>query len=116
MQQRARENSEEEQLAKSKHKPNMDLIEEEDKEDKDKDDDDDDDKVESLLEPAMDKNVIDMEGNTPMHLASAQGHQDCLKYLILQAQCDYQIKNKYGYVAYDIAYNNEVRSTIIKLI
>ena len=88
---RSRTNTDEE--PKLAHRPKMDLIEEEEK-DKDDDDEeevkksDDNQGVESLLEPAMDKNMIDIDGNTPLHLAAEQGHLDCLKYLILEALCD----------------------------
>ena len=72
--------------------------------------------VEEMLEPAVDKNCTDVDGNTPLHLAAEQGHQDCLKYLMLGAQCDFTLKNKFGYVAYDIAYNTEVRNMMKELI
>ena len=30
--------------------------------------------VEEMLEPAVDKNCTDIDGNTPLHLAAEQGH------------------------------------------
>ena len=34
----------------------------------------------------------------------------------MDALCDFTIKNKYGYVAYDIAYNNDVRNTMNEMV
>jgi len=66
-----------------------------------------------LLEEMMvDRNCVDSELNTPLHLASEQGHQSCIIFLIKEAKCDHRMKNKYGYHAHDIAYNTDVRALI----
>lgn len=65
---------------------------------------------------AIDPNVVDIDGNTPLHLATQQGHCACIEFLIKILLVDYTIKNKFGYKPYDIAYNNEVRKTLATLI
>ena len=53
----------------------------------------------------VDRNCIDIDENTPLHLASEQGHGLAITYLIKEARCDHTRKNKYVYLAGDIAYN-----------
>ena len=64
----------------------------------------------------VDRNCIDIDENTPLHLASEQGQVDCITYLIKEARSDHTRKNKNGYLAYDIAYNTEVRDLVLTLI
>jgi len=62
------------------------------------------------------KDAVDIDENTPLHLASEQGHISCIIFLIKDAQVDYTLKNKFGYQAHDIVYNAEVREVFDKLL
>ena len=62
------------------------------------------------------KDAVDIDENTPLHLASEQGHISCIVFLIKDAQADFTLKNKFGYQAYDIVYNAEVRDIFDKLL
>ena len=64
----------------------------------------------------VDRNCLDSSENTPLHLASEQGHANCIAYLIQEAKCDYTKKNKFGYLPGDIAYNTDVRHLVEALI
>ena len=61
----------------------------------------------------IDKNALDADGNTPLHLASQQGQVDTIKFLLGEAPpADSSIKNAAGFLAYDIAYNSEVQNLL----
>jgi len=48
----------------------------------------------------------DYEENTPLHLASLFGHTSAIELLLFHPKkANANIKNKYGYLPYDIAFN-----------
>ena len=63
----------------------------------------------------LDRNAKDVDENTPLHLASKLGHIACVIYLVKDAGCDVQLKNKDGQMPYDLAFNIEVRDIFEKL-
>ena len=64
----------------------------------------------------LNKNAVDADGNTALHLSSQQGQADVIQFLISEANVDHTIKNSVGYVAYDIAYNADVQGLFEQLI
>ena len=61
----------------------------------------------------IDKNALDIDGNTPLHLAAQQGQIDVIKFLLGEPPAaDSTIKNAAGFLAYDIAYNTDVQSLL----
>ena len=62
------------------------------------------------------KDAVDMDGNTSLHLSSQAGQLDIIKFLILDAHADYTIKNNFGYLPCDIAFNTEVQTLFSQLI
>ena len=62
------------------------------------------------------KNAVDVDGNTPLHLASLAGRVEVVEFLVSEANADYQIKNNWGYLAYDVAYNMDVQELFNKLL
>lgn len=65
--------------------------------------------------PSVDKNPKDIDENTPLHLASQCGAILCIIYLVKDCGCDTEIKNKFGFKPYDLAFNMEVRNIFDKL-
>lgn len=52
---------------------------------------------------------MDVDGNTSLHLASAQGQLEAITFLITEPpHADTTLKNRAGFLAYDIAYNTDV--------
>lgn len=63
----------------------------------------------------VDVNAKDIDENTPLHLSSKLGHIMCVIYLVKEANCDFTLKNKDGFLAADLAFNMEVRDIFTKL-
>ena len=51
----------------------------------------------------------DQDENTPLHYASEFGSIDIIVYFIKELEIDPFVKNKFGYIASDIAQNLQVR-------
>lgn len=69
-----------------------------------------------LVEKGADPNCRDDEDGTPLHYASQYGMIGCLTYLLTETKADPFLKNKYGYIASDIAMNLETRETFSRLV
>lgn len=72
--------------------------------------------VRALIEAGADKNARDFDENTPLHLASEFGNFECIIYLIKEANVDPTHRNKFGYVASDIAQNYQIRQLFENLL
>ena len=59
--------------------------------------------VRILVNAGADKNLKDLDENTPLHYSSQYGHFECIIYLIKEALADTSVKNKFGYTPSDIA-------------
>ena len=66
--------------------------------------------------PLINFNAVDEDENTPLHLAAEAGYHDCIIFLIKEAAVDHTIKNKFGYLSYDIAMNLEIRQLFDNLL
>jgi len=64
----------------------------------------------------INRNAPDIDGNTALHLSSKSGQLDVIKFLITEANADHTLKNRVGYLAYDMAYNMEVQLLFNELI
>ena len=56
-----------------------------------------------LIQAGANKDVKDFDESTPLHCASESGHIETIEYLVKEAKVDQTIRNKFGYVASDIA-------------
>lgn len=65
-----------------------------------------------LIEAGANKNMKDFDESTPLHCASESGHIDTIEYLVKDAKVDQTIRNKFGYVASDIAQNLQSREAL----
>lgn len=72
--------------------------------------------VRALIESGANKDARDFDENTPLHLASEFGHFECIIYLIKECGADPTLKNKFGYIASDIAQNYQIRQLFENLI
>lgn len=68
-----------------------------------------------LIERGADPNCQDDEDCTPLHYASQYGLLSTLTYLMKETKANPFIKNKFGYLASDIAMNIETRQTFYRL-
>lgn len=59
--------------------------------------------------------LIDQNGNTPLHYASKYGHLELCKYLV-ESGCQVGVKNKQQQSAYDIAESHLVRQYLLPLV
>ena len=64
----------------------------------------------------IDRNARDIDGNTPLHLSSSQGHLELITFLIKEAKVDHTVKNNASYLAFDMAYNTDVQNLFNELI
>lgn len=69
-----------------------------------------------LLAAGANKNAVDEDENTALHLTVEAGHMTCIIFLIKEAGIDHTKKNKFGYIAYDVALNFEVRQMLEQLV
>ena len=67
--------------------------------------------VEKLISQKCNVNTVDVEGNTPLHLA-AMSSDECLVKFVLKLQPDRKLKNKSSQTPYDIAVQNEDENLI----
>jgi ankyrin repeat protein len=58
--------------------------------------------VKLLLESAADVNAIQMDGQTPLHLACEKGHLD-IAQLLLESAADFNAVNKDGFSSLHLA-------------
>jgi len=58
--------------------------------------------VRSLLETGMDMNILDDDGNTPLHIACLYGRPEIAR-LLLDAGADTEVHNRWGYTPLDWA-------------
>lgn len=65
-----------------------------------------------LIEAGANKNMKDFDESTPLHCASESGHIETIEYLVKEAKVDITIRNKFGYVASDIAQNLKAREAL----
>lgn len=63
--------------------------------------------VQFLIDNDADKDVVDTQGNSPLHYASAYGHVDTLK-LLLESGCAFNVRNAEGFTAAEFAYTERV--------
>jgi len=70
--------------------------------------------VQLLLDKNVNVNAQDDEEQTPLHLASKFGTINSIKVLLKHPKIDAFLRNKYGYIASDIAQTIEVRQVFIE--
>lgn len=64
-----------------------------------------------LCDFGADLDLTDLQGNTPLHYASAWGHIETVKVL-LERGCQFAGRNYEGFTASDFAYSNIVMGTL----
>ena len=62
-----------------------------------------------LVQNGANPNARDFDESTPLHCASEQGFIETITYLIVEADANPFLKNKFGYIPSDIAMNLETR-------
>ncbi|KAK6029857.1 ankyrin repeat protein, partial [Ostertagia ostertagi] len=69
-----------------------------------------------FLEP-FDLSCVDGDGNTALHIAAMNGHQHVCRMLIVLASptCLWEIKNKAGLTAEDLALDEKIREDLLLL-
>jgi len=68
-----------------------------------------------LISRGTNLQLIDQNGNTPLHYASKYGHLELCKYLV-ESGCQVGVKNKQQQSAYDIAESHLVRQYLLPLV
>lgn len=51
----------------------------------------------------MDMTLSDYDGRTALHLASAEGHVDCVEFLLKHCDVPYNVRDRWGNTALDEA-------------
>jgi ankyrin repeat protein len=54
----------------------------------------------------------DMNRDTPLHIAAAFGHENCVMFIITQPSCNPNKRNRYNNTALDLAKTNEIAQVI----
>ena len=67
--------------------------------------------INCLCDYGADVDLTDLQGNAPLHYASAWGHVDTIK-LLLERGCQFATRNVDGFTAADFAYSHTVKATL----
>jgi|APSaa5957512535_1039671.scaffolds.fasta_scaffold36626_3 ankyrin repeat protein len=68
--------------------------------------------VKALIEFGANPNCKDFDQCCPLHCASENGQVATLNYLLTESKADPLLRNKFGYIAADIAQNLQARETL----
>ncbi len=67
-------------------------------------------KVRAHLELGVSINAQNQNGNTPLHIAAREGHEDVVRFLRSQPGVDESLENDFGQKAFDCAKNDDMRA------
>ena len=70
--------------------------------------------ISHLCDLGADVNLTDLQGNTPLHYASAWGHLESIKVL-LERGCHFAARNFEGYTASDFSYSNAIMGSLQRI-
>ncbi|XP_056628432.1 cyclin-dependent kinase 4 inhibitor C [Triplophysa dalaica] len=70
------------------------------------------DTLQVLVQNGADVNLLDNDGNVPLHLAAREGHLDVVEYLVYQCNTQPFQPNAKGYTPRDLAFMHKQHRTV----